>query len=215
MTSHHTRLSPRDLSVIHTIQLFRQVTSTQILRLHFNDNSEASRRVRLSRTMRRLVKWGHVGRMERSIGGWSGGSADYIYKPATSVARIPDPHTLDITETYVSLRESGQLLTFDPEPYCHVQQGRLELKPDAYIRLQTPSGRYRYWLELDRGTEWRPALSAKMRRYVQAYHHWTEDTFPQVVFIAPDEMRARLIEGVAKRQEASDIFKVSTRFELE
>jgi len=215
MTSSHNRLSPRDLSVIQTVTLFRQATSSQLRRLHFAEGSEASQGVKQRRTLARLVKWGELARIERAMGGYAGGSSDYIYVPALSRARTPDPHTLDLTELYVGLEEGQRagrlkLLAFDPEPYCHTQLGHLELKPDAYVRLHTDQGTYRYWIELDRGTEWRPALSAKCRRYVQAYHHWAEDTFPLVLWITPDDMRARLVEGVIKRQEIRELFNVTT-----
>lgn len=137
------------------------------------------------------------------------GSEGYIYLPAGSRTRTPDPHTLDITELYVRLVESeGELLAFDPEPYCHVQVGHIEVKPDGYIRLRTSEGTFRYFIEVDRGTEWRPQLHAKMRRYVQAYNHWSEPSFPLCLFVVPDEMRRRLVETVVKRQETPGLFEV-------
>lgn len=154
-----------------------------------------------------------------------GGSADYIYIPAGSRSRIADPHTLDITEIYTRLIENSggtnqagalssnyTLLAFDPEPYSHVQMGNLELKPDAYLEIQTDYGPlpgvYQWFLELDLGTEWRTQLTQKMKRYTQAYNHWPENTFPRILWVVPDLTRLRLIEGVIKRQETPALFEV-------
>lgn len=203
-------LSPRDRNIIAFVTRFRMVTSAHILRLYFNDNSEKSRSIRMSRTMRRLVKWGHVRRLPRPIGGYAGGSACYIFTAPSSKSRIPEPHTLDISDVYVHLNERfvDKLLAFDPEPYCHVQIGHLELKPDAYLRIRTETGIFRYFLEVDRSTEWRSQLLGKMKRYVQAYNHWQEPTFPLCLWIVPDEQRLRLVEGLIKRSEIPGLFQV-------
>lgn len=95
-------------------------------------------------------------------------------------------------------------MVFDPEPWCHVQIGQMELKPDAYVDL----GDYRYWLEMDLGSEYRSQLSAKMARYVKAYEQWTEPTFPLVVWVCHDEDRRRFIESVVKRQSVRGLFTV-------
>jgi hypothetical protein len=123
-------------------------------------------------------------------------------------------HTLDINELYVRLqcklnrnlvyidqREVNQII-FDPEPWCHVQVGHMVLKPDAYIDL----GRMRYFLELDRGTEFRSMLAQKMRRYVVAYEHWEEPTFPLILFVCHDADRKRFIESVIRAQSEPRLF---------
>lgn len=194
-------LSPRDSAVVSTVRLFRQASASQLRRLHFAEGSLASQGVKQRRSLHRLVKRGHLNRIDRPVGGWGGGSADFIYLPAGSRTRIPDPHTLDITELYVRLVESGTLLLFEPEPYCHRTIGHLELKPDGFVDLRADGKRRHFWVELDRGTEYRQHLHQKMRRYVQAYNHWPEPTYPQVLFIVPDDLRKRLVESVVKRQE--------------
>lgn len=202
------RLSNRDGNIISLVTRFRQVSAEQILRLYFSDNSPASRNVRMCRALKRLTKWGCIGRIPRAIGGHNGGSTGYIYIPPTSRARLPDPHTLDITETFVRLWESGITIhAFQPEPYCHTNVGHVELKPDAYLKLETPTAYLSYWLEVDRGTEFRPQLHAKMRRYSQAYEKW-EGTFPKVVFIVHDKLRLDFIESVIRHQAKPSLFTV-------
>ncbi len=222
-----SRLSPRDSAIVQTVQRYRLVSARQVERLFFADGSERSRGIRKRRTMARLVKWGEVKRLERPVGGWSGGSEGFIYQPTGSKLRIADPHTLDIAELFVRLVEaerktsrgevpgevlhphnSIKLLAFDPEPFCHVQLGQLELKPDAFVRLKTPDGTSRFFVEVDRGTEWRTQLGQKMRRYFQAYINWPEDTFPKCVWLVPDEQRKRLMESVVRRQEVPALFDV-------
>jgi hypothetical protein len=137
------------------------------------------------------VELGLVETITRPQAGRRGGS-EYVYQLARSKARMPDMHTLDIAELYIRLLESGaSVLAFEPEPYSYIPAGPVELKPDAYLRIQTPTGTYRYFLEVDRGTEYRAQLADKMRRYVRALHHWDEDdgAFPQVVWIVPDSER--------------------------
>ena len=56
--------------------------------------------------MTRLHNWGQLSRIPRPVGGWSGGSEGYTYIPAGSRARVPNPHTLDITELFVKLTEA-------------------------------------------------------------------------------------------------------------
>lgn len=208
-----SRLSDRDREIVRTVDRFRQVTSGQVLRLFFADNSPASRKARMTRTMTRLHKWGHLSRIPRAVGGWSGGSDGYTYIPPTSRARIPDPHTLDITELYVRLREAERtgecvLLAYDPEVFAHATVGHVELKPDAYVRLKTAQGTYRYFIEVDRGTEWRHQLAGKLRRYTQAFTRWDEPTFPLVMWSVPDEQRGRLLESVIKRSDEPGLFAV-------
>lgn len=208
------RLTPRDQAIVTTIGYLHQVTSSQIRRLFFADGSPASQGVRQRRTMARLTKWGAVRRIDRAMGGGLGGSGEYTYLPSSSRARTPDMHTLDITEMFVRLNEAQaekriELLGFDPEPYCHVQVGHLEIKPDAYIRVRVGERIRRCWLEMDRGTEYRPQLNAKMRSYCKAYSKWPDTTFPQVIYIVPDDLRRRFVESVVKYQEIPKLFLVS------
>lgn len=213
------RLSERDQAIIRTIVRYQQVTSGQLLRLYFSDNSPKSRKARMTRTMQRLHKWGFVARIPRPVGGWSGGSEGYIYIPTHSRARIANPHTLDITELMVKLTElsrepSIELLAYDPEVYAHETAGHIELKPDAFVRLRKPSGTFRYFVEIDRGTEWRYQLSGKLRKYTNAYKQWTEPTFPLCVWSVPDEQRARLLDSVIKRSDEPALFEIAVGDDL-
>lgn len=158
--------------------------------------------MRARRALRRLHKWGVVSRIARPVGGYGGGSGEHIYLPTTSRTRTPDAHTLDISELYVRLRELRPGIVFDPEQWAYVQVGKQELKPDAYVDTTD----YRFFVEVDRGSEWRPQLNQKMQRYTRAFNTWPDEVFPQVLWIVPDEDRARLMRGVIKRQEVPELF---------
>jgi hypothetical protein len=80
------------------------------------------------------------------------------------------------------------------------------------VHVTTASGkRFMWYLEIDRGTEWSTRLGQKMRPYVTAYHAGPVDqAFPRVLFIVPDELRARLVKDVARRQQEPALFTVCT-----
>jgi hypothetical protein len=202
-----SRLTDRDTEIVTAVRRHVQISSSQILRLYFADGSPASRGIRMRRSMARLAKWGEVQRLQRAIGGMFAGSSSTIYVPPGSRARSADAHKLDLTELYVRLIEAEraspgyQLVAFDPEPYSHVYIGNLIIKPDAHVHTET-GGTGRLWfIEVDRGTEWRTQLAEKMRRFCQGYDRWPKRTFPRVLFIVPDEQRARLVREVAGRQK--------------
>lgn len=212
------QLSDRDQAITKDVLRFRQLSSKQILRLHFQDISPKSRQPCMNRAMARLVKWGAVGRIPQAIGGTKGGSSGYFFTPPTSRARVPNPHTYDIAELYCRLvewnnktansnpeRDTG-ILAFDPEPMSHVSVGHVDLKPDAFLDIRTTNGRFRYFIEVDLSSEWKTQLAKKMRGYVLAYSKWQEGTFPLTLFVVPDDERYRLVEGVIKRTETPGLF---------
>jgi len=142
-------------------------------------------------------------------GGYGGGSGEHVYQVPSNRSRGPDFHTLDIAELYVRMaevtaRNGAQLVAFDPEPWAHTRIGHTELKPDAFVDL----GTFRFYIEVDRGSEYRSQLAAKMRRYVRAYDQAEGGTFPLVVWVVPDLDRQRFVQGVVKRQAVPELFAV-------
>lgn len=198
-------LSPTQLADLKTVSLFRQITTSQLRRLHYFGTTRGTK-VRVHRHLQRLERLGLVIKLPPPTGGYGGGSGEAVYMPAGSKARVMDMHTLDIAEMRVRLAESGAAISaFDPEPWCHVKVGQMELKPDAFVDV----GRRRYWLEMDRGTEYRAQLAFKMGRYVRAYEQWDERVFPFVLWVCHDSDRKRFIESVIKRQSVRGLFIVA------
>jgi hypothetical protein len=208
-----TRLNDRDRQIAQTVGMLRQVTATQIQRLYFDEGSIGTRARRQARVLARLAEWGEIRRVPRFRGGSSGGSTPFVYIPSSNRSRAADEHLLSIAELYVCLVEAEraghlELLEFSPEPYAKAKEDRLSLRPDAYARIASAGRRRRYFLEVDRTSEWQAQLVSKMQRYALAYDSWQERTFPLVLFIVPDEARARSIEMMAKRQRHPELFAV-------
>jgi len=111
--------------------------------------------------------------LPRPVGGFSGGSEGHVYLPTTSKARAANPHTPDISELFVSLVEAHrggglELLSFDPEPYSHVQPGSLEVKPGGRLHVRRDGREFVAFLELtvarSAGRSCRPRCVATSRR---------------------------------------------------
>ena len=145
-----SRYSPLPLptpAILASVARFRQLTTSQLRRLHYLQGSLRSKQIRASRHLKRL---NDLGLLRRVWGLYD--RPEYVYMPPDSKARASSAHTLDITELYVRLKGvESATFNFDPEPWCHVQLGHMTLKPDFYLDL----GSMRYFGELDRGTEYR------------------------------------------------------------
>lgn len=198
MSQHNSSLPTPTPLILRTVTRFSQATSSQLRRLHYQDGTERGKEVRSSRHLHRLTELGLI----RRVWGVYNKFPEYVYMPAGTKTRTPYMHTLDITELYVRLRDS--LIAFDPEPWCHISVGHMVLKPDSYVDL----GRMRYWLEVDRGTEYAAQLSQKMNRYVNAYEQWEESTFPLCLWICHDADRKRFIETQVRRSAIPQLFTV-------
>jgi Replication-relaxation len=183
----------------------------------------------LDRSLMRLTAGGYLRRMARFVGGFGGGSGQYVYqlgrlgwrtlgKGGTyRPLRVVDLHTLTIAECFVALHgleRQGELtvISYRPEPGCHLSVAGVPLTPDAYVELglQTRKLKFRYWLEIDRDTENMDTIKGKCVRYWRAYQAWQEEVFPFVVFVVPDGARQREIERVivGGPAEAQALFKV-------
>lgn len=177
----------------------------------------------------RLTASGHLRRLARFVGGFGGGSGQYVYqfgrvgwrmlgKGGTyRPLRVVDLHTLTIAECFISLHSLERddkltVITYQPEPGCHLSVAGTQLTPDAYAELGLPAPRlkFRYWLEIDRGTENIDTIKGKCVRYWRAYQAWQEDVFPFVVFVVPDAARRRDIARVVAGGpgEAHALFEV-------
>ena len=75
--------------------------------------------------------------------------------------------------------------------------------------------RVKLWLEIDMGTERQAKIKVKLADYWRAYKNSTEvdlPTFPRVIFLAPDDVRARELRYIIEHgpKEAQKLFLVST-----
>ena len=149
-------------------------------------------------------------------------------------------HRLAVSELYVRLREatvdaeradatnddaatiplSLELLDFVAEPGCWRQfvgdHGRTEtLKPDAALRIGLGEFEEAWFVELDMGTESGTAIHIKADRYGRYFRTGREQAesglFPRVLWVAPDDTRARQLTAIVRRlQPVPDLHVVTT-----
>ena len=221
-------LSARDHAVIELVGKLRQVTARQIAAVLFADNAS---KTPLDRTLKRLVEQRYLMRLGRLVGGDGGGAQQYSYQLGRKGWRLLDKeaaywqpravnlHTRAIADCFVQLviaERAGEfaLLSYEPEPDCHVQLGRIRLTPDAYIELGFRQYRRQVssYLEVDRATEHRATIQDKCVRYWKAYQSWELPVFPYIVFVVPDDKRKAEVENVVAGgpQEAQELFTVCT-----
>jgi len=224
-------LSPRDHAVVELVERFRQLSAAHVRALLF---PELASQTPLDRTLRRLVERKYLARLERLVGGAGGGSGQYVYQLGRQGWRLlgksgnyfpyraVNLHTLAIADCYVALKAEEakgmvEVMKFVTEPGCHLSVSGISLTPDAYVEIgnRAQRMRYRYFVEVDRGTESAAKIQEKCQRYWRAYQRWDEAFFPQVLFVVPDERRRFEVERVVAdgpSDEARSIYitKVAT-----
>jgi DNA-binding PadR family transcriptional regulator len=219
-------LTPREVEVVELVGRFRLMTAGHIRELVFEAQASSTP---LDRTLKRLTDNGYLVRLGRMVGGYGGGSGQYVYQLGRKgwqflrkgggyrPLRIVDQHTLAIADCFVDLKrlERGgdfAVIQYTPEPASHRTVGTTLLTPDAYIELGGFSQRRKllFWLEVDRGTENADTIRGKCSRYRRAFLAWSGDTFPLVVFAVPDAIRqtelTRIVAGGPA--DIQDVFRV-------
>lgn len=220
----------RDRSIVLSIAMFRQLASGHIAALHFADVASPTPQWR---AMKRLEAQGFVRRVERRpVGGTGAGSGQVVWQlgPAGHALserpkgwfayRSIDFHTLAIADAHVELLDAerrGRLTIEDfvTEPETHMMIAGADLRPDYYVEASDLIKRrtLTLWIEIDMGTEREKAIKDKLRQYWHAYQHATNlDPFPFIVFLAPDELRARRLRKIIEQgsEDAQRLFIVTT-----
>jgi hypothetical protein len=236
-------LSPRDWAVLQSVATLRLATSRHLEAPHFTDSPSpltAARKCR--RVLRRLTDRGLLRRLERTIGGLHAGSAAFIYavtgtgqrllSAPDSRARRAEPslpfvaHTLAIADLYVAVHAvvatgTCDLLAIQTEPTCWrswtgLGGEQLRLRPDLYVAVGVGDDEVRHFVEVDLGSEHRPALVRKAQAY-QAYYDSgveqdREGVFPEVAWLVPDTARGRLLKRAFAQQRdlTPGLFRVLT-----
>jgi hypothetical protein len=219
-------LNPRDAGVVELVGRFRLMTADQIRAVAFP--AQVSK-TPLDRVLLRLTAAGYLARLARLVGGFGGGSGQYVYQLGRAgwrllgkggnyrPFRVVDLHTLTITECFVQLHElevRGEciVITYQPEPASHLAVAGTALTPDAYVEIGVHSPRHKlvFWLEIDRDTENPDTIRGKCTRYWRSYQAWDGEVFPYVVFLVPDASRQRELERVIAGgpDEAQPLFSV-------
>lgn len=220
-------LTPRDTAVVSSLAALRCLTTRQIERLHFQDaptSAPAAARA-ARRCLAGLRTRGLVTRLRRRIGGLERGSAVFIWRLTAAGASVADldinawrshepgpahvAHTLDVAEVVVRLHERARnrpvdIAAVETEPHCwrHCQtrhSQRAWLKPDLRLTLRVPGHELHWFVEIDRGTEYRPALRRKIASYLAAWRDGAEQAragvFPRVAWVVP-KARVTLLQDL-------------------
>ncbi|GAA5158236.1 replication-relaxation family protein [Pseudonocardia eucalypti] len=121
-------------------------------------------------------------------------------------------HLLAIADLYVELHAldaQGQLelLQFETEPaawrwFAGPAGGRQAVKPDAFVALGVGDFEQQAFVEIDRGTESRPTIARKCRRYVDYWQSGQEQqrsgVFPKVWWLtSKPRWAARIADVIA------------------
>lgn len=219
-------LSPRDAAVVELVGRFRLLAAEQIKELlFFGQRSKTP----LDRALKRLTDAGYLARLGRMVGGFGGGSGQYVYQLGRvgwrqlgkgggyRSLRAIDHHALTIADCFVILKrlERGGELTvirYYADPVSRRTIGDILLTPDAYAEIGVSATRqkYAFWLEIDRDTENADIIRGKCSRYWRAYQVWDGEVFPYIVFVVPDERRRRELDQVISGgpDEAQQLFRV-------
>jgi hypothetical protein len=219
--------------VVELVGRFRLLGAEQIREVLFFGLAS---KTPLDRALKRLTDAGYLARLGRLVGGFGGGSGQYVYQSGQYVyqlgrvgwrylgkgggyrpLRVIDHHTLQIAECFVLLKQlerSGELsvILYEADPVSRRTVGEILLTPDGYAELGVHATRqkYSFWLEIDRDTENAETIRGKCVRYWRAYQAWPGEVFPWVVFVVPDEARRRELERVIAGgpDDAQDLFRV-------
>jgi len=224
------QLSARDLAIVTEVAEFRLMSARQVEAFHFteaeHDTALAAARA-CRRVLERLVRERLLIRLERRIGGVRAGSASFVYALGPVAQRVLEmegprkrfkepsthftDHTLAVTQLAVDLTMAGRNGYLDQlevvtEPRCWRRyagaEGHVVLRPDLALTLGVHEYEYRWFVEVDLGTEHLPTLLAKCRAYDDYYRtgieQGTHGVFPRVCWIMPTSERAKDLERKVK-----------------
>lgn len=238
------RLSDRDMAILDQVADLRLMSALQIEALHFTDadhRSQLAAARACRRVLERLVRDRLLVRLDRRIGGVRAGSASFIYGLGHIGQRVlalegprrrfQEPsvlftdHTLAISQLVVDLSKADragqfEVLDVQSEPRCWREMGssngRSTLRPDLYTVLGTPEYEYRWFIEVDRGSEHLPTLLAKCQAYEDYFRtgaeQRTQGVFPRVCWIVPTDSRAEQLVGKIEKANGltAAMFEVTT-----
>jgi hypothetical protein len=233
------------MAIVGQVADLRLMSARQIEAIHFSasehESVQAAARAR-QRVLGRLVRDRLLIRLERRIGGVRAGSVGFVFAVGPvgyrllvaggHVRRFQEPtsrfldHTLATAQlivdvTIASRRGLLDILVCQAEPRCHREfsglSGRRLLRPDAFLALGVGAFEWRWFCEIDRGSESVPVILRKCRLYADYYQSGQEQAkhggaFPTVCWIVPDTRRAeRLRQAIEHDRHLPDrLFKVTT-----
>lgn len=236
-------LSGRDLAILRQVAELRFMTSRHIEAIHFKDSDHSSdlaaaRAAR--RTLERLSSERLLIRLARRIGGIRAGSASFVYAigpVGERLLELPGPrhrfrepsatflrHTLAISQLVADLTTASQrgeldLLGLQTEPRCwrttiSVGGGRSVLRPDLYAAVGKDDFEYRWFVEVDLGSEHLPTLLRKCAAYEAYYRSGAEQAahgvFPRVLWLMHRPERVQRLRAAVDERLTAELFVIAT-----
>jgi Replication-relaxation len=207
-------IDERDVQVLHHLLEHKILTTHQIASLHFRSLRRCQYRMRELKDLG-LVSSFQVG---RGFGEGRAPACWYLTKPGlveiaeardvrvSDLPWVPDSsyrtnvvlaHRLGVNAFFCALAEASRALqghclaTWRPEH--SVRTRAAEVKPDGFGRYLHPDGACEFYLEYDRATEARGALSRKLEGYLTLAAGWTREKeltgFPNLLVLVTEEER--------------------------
>jgi hypothetical protein len=204
----------RDHQVLLLLLEHKTLTTSQISSLCFRSLRRCQHRMRELKEMG-LVSSFSVG---RGFGEGRAPACWYLTKPGlveiadgkdvrtSDLAWVPDSsyrfnkllaHRLGVNAFFCALAEASRALqghclaTWRPEHWVRTKAA--EIKPDGFGRYLHPGGACEFYLEYDRATEARGALTRKLEGYLRLAAGWTREQelvgFPNLLILVPEEER--------------------------
>lgn len=214
------RLLARDQQVLTWVDRFGQLTTSQIRALVFFENRSATP---CEVALKRLVKaelLEHVA--QRHPGGRLGGSAVNVfqlgregwrlfYEGRRKFSRVIKAHSLSMADAFIAAKTAERegwldIFSYAIESDAWLNVAGADIRPDLFLELglpETQEGRV-LWIEVDLGSEREKQIVDKLERYTFAYRNAADlplESFPSVLFLAPDAERVQDIRQYVKRFE--------------
>lgn len=190
--------------ILATVRRFKMASASQLRVLHYQ-GTERGIQVRSSYHLNRLYE---LGKLRRMWGIHQTRPAQYVYFPPGTTGK-PNDHRLDVLELYVRIFKLVGEVPYDPAPYGHKKLGHISLEPDASLDM---GGKRKFFIEIDEDQEHKPELRRKMRHYISAFEAWDGkrdgEVFPVVVWVVPNEARARDMWDCIREQTIPQLFTV-------
>lgn len=193
-------LIKQDYELLSLLNHCRYITTKQIVRLYFPDNTLKTATRRANLFTKKLSNLGLIAHLERRIGGIRAGSGSYIWyltHKGTKVLHEIEPnvklrfknkyeptqhhlkHQLFVMQIFVELKtldleKKITLETFSFEPKCwrsfETLLSNSTLKPDAFTKLTVGDFEDSYFFEADNATEHIGRVVAKCKQYIQYFN---------------------------------------------
>ena len=220
-------LSEQDWAIISSLALVRVATSSQLVELHLSEIGlrRAQRRLavlvdrrilaRLPRTIGgpRAGSSGHIYALDVAGQRLADLAGDGRLRRPWALGPRFVAHSLAVTDVYVRLVRADRagsvgVVRFAGEPsswrtFFGPGGARVVLKPDAYAVVIAGGWEDHWFIEVDLDTEHAPTIARKCAVYGDYRRSGTEqarhDVFPRVLWLVPDEHRAKVVGRVIDR----------------